>query len=612
MLVVLSILCLAVSAQKRVALVIGNGKYSPVTSYQPFGNLPTPVNDAMGMKNILKAMHYDVTCDTNVNRNRTLELVREFKSKASGADIALLYFSGHGCVIRGEEYIVPSGDISHDMLSSYCVSFEEIRKMLEGCRARVRVAFIDACRSDPASKAPMSVGKKSPELGGFACFYASEKGKTANVGSGNYSVFTKRLIEHIHKHDNLRNVWGAVVDAVVSDDAGQKPSCTSAPNTDIAKIYLNPDKVIIENPYLIVQGLQEVVFRLSPSNMVLSLDDETYSDGQAKILKLGKSYKYQAIAPGYETKEGSIVITSFDDKDYSINLTKLEPATLSVRSNVSDASVYLDGKYIGETPIDNKETLSGVHTIKVKKSGYYSESKTLRLSAGDNYERFVLTKDAPWAWDWDRYKCPNGNVSYHFSPRYQLGFSYDHIFENHFSIGGMVSTSFGVYRGWNFGVESVAVSSVDVNINNGIVTFVESIDGAQQDYSSFVDPHDEAKHYDANALFLVQGGYLPCHLVMLNLGLGAAYHRDKYYMEETYIIKHYPDKSEIVYTPTGNDHWYKQNTKWSPAIRLGAKFFIPIDEDQENCITIGGGYTYLPTTHKYSSWDASIGFSWQF
>lgn len=609
MLVVLSILCLAVSAQKRVALVIGNGKYSPVTSYQPFGNLPTPVNDAMGMKNILKAMHYDVTCDTNVNRNRTLELVREFKSKASGADIALLYFSGHGCVIRGEEYIVPSGDISHDMLSSYCVSFEEIRKMLEGCRARVRVAFIDACRSDPASKAPMSVGKKSPELGGFACFYASEKGKTANVGSGNYSVFTKRLIEHIHKHDNLRNVWGAVVDAVVSDDAGQKPSCTSAPNTDIAKIYLNPDKVIIENPYLIVQGLQEVVFRLSPSNMVLSLDDETYSDGQAKILKLGKSYKYQAIAPGYETKEGSIVITSFDDKDYSINLTKLEPATLSVRSNVSDASVYLDGKYIGETPIDNKETLSGVHTIKVKKSGYYSESKTLRLSAGDNYERFVLTKDAPWAWDWDEYEYPKGNVSYHFSPRYQLGLSYDHIFENHFSIGGMISTSFGAYRGWDWDiVESETYLTIgDVNDLKYKLMY-----GEDQDYSSFVDPYNEAKHYDANALFLVQGGYLPCNLVMFNLGLGAAYHRDKYYMENTYKIEQYFDKDEIVYTPTDDDHWYKQNTKWSPAIRLGAKFFIPLDEDQENCITIGGGYTYLPTTHKYSSWDASIGFSWQF
>lgn len=604
MLVVLSILCLAVSAQKRVALVIGNGKYSPVTGYKPFGNLPTPVNDAMGMKNILKAMHYDVTCDTNVNRNRTLELVREFKSKASGADIALLYFSGHGCVIRGEEYIVPSGDISHDMLSSYCVSFEEIRKMLEGCRARVRVAFIDACRSDPASKAPMSVGKKSPELGGFACFYASEKGKPANVGSGNYSVFTKRLIEHIHKHDNLRNVWGAVVDAVVSDDAGQKPSCTSAPNTDIAKIYLNPDKVIIENPYLIVQGLQEVVFRLSPSNVVLSLDDETYSDGQAKILKLGKSYKYQAIAPGYETKEGSIVITSFDDKDYSINLTKLEPATLSVRSNVSDASVYLDGKYVGETPIDNKETLSGVHTIKVKKSGYYSESKTLRLSAGDNYERFVLTKDAPWAWDWDGYEYPKGNVSYHFSPRYQLGLSYDHIFENHFSIGGMFSTSFGAYRGVNFLTKtSYSYSETDLDGNVAIYS-------GDLEYSSFVDPYNEAKHCDSNVLLLLQGGYLPCNLVMINLGLGAAMHRDKYYMENTYSIM---QKDDVVeYKPVGFPHWYKQNTKWSPAVRLGAKFFIPLDEDQENCITIGGGYTYLPTTHKYSSWDASVGFSWQF
>ena len=97
---------------------------------------------------------------------------------------------------------------------------------------------------------------------------------------------------------------------------------------------------------------------------------------------------------------------------------------------------------------------------------------------------------------------------------------------------------------------------------------------------------------------------------MINLGLGAAMHRDKYYMENTYSIM---QKDDVVeYKPVGFPHWYKQNTKWSPAVRLGAKFFIPLDEDQENCITIGGGYTYLPTTHKYSSWDASVGFSWQF
>ena len=190
-----------------------------------------------------------------------------------------------------------------------------------------------------------------------------------------------------------------------------------------------------------------------------------------------------------------------------------------------------------------------------------------------------------------------------------MGLSYDHIFENHFSIGGMISTSFGAYRGWDWDiVESETYLTIgDVNDLKYKLMY-----GEDQDYSSFVDPYNEAKHYDANALFLVQGGYLPCNLVMFNLGLGAAYHRDKYYMENTYKIEQYFDKDEIVYTPTDDDHWYKQNTKWSPAIRLGAKFFIPLDEDQENCITIGGGYTYLPTTHKYSSWDASIGFSWQF
>lgn len=614
-LVVLSALCMVVSAQKRVALVIGNKNYSG-----DLLSLRTSVQDAVGMKNILTAMKYEVICDSNVNRKKMTELVQEFRDKAQGADIALVYYSGHGCMVNEKYYLVPSGMVNLRTIISEAYPFDDLTSNLKNCIAPVKVAFIDACRNETGTKGgglpggvlPINYEDVDSTKGVFACFYASAKGTKAYEGNGMYSVFTTRLIEYIHKPTNLWEVWNQVKDAVIDDNYEQSPEVTANKIENIGNITLNPDKVHISNPFFIAEGMALVKLNLFPLDAQISFGGTTYSNGQQLYFKLGKSYAYKVAAPGFETEEGTVVITSFNEKEYTVRLTKQEPATLAVTSNVDGARVLLDDKYVGLTPKYNIETLSGKHTIRVEKSGYNPIERTLKLSAGDNFEHLVLRKDYPWAWVWDKYECPKGNVSYHFSPQNQLGLSYDHIFENHLSIGGMVSTSFGVYRGWNFGVESVQISSVDVNINNGIATYVESIYGAQQDYSSFVDPHDEAKHYDANALFLVQGGYLPCHLVMLNLGLGAAYHRDKYYMEDTYIIKHYPDKGETVYTPTGNDHWYKQNTKWSPAIRLGAKFFIPIDKYQENCITIGGGYTYLPTTHKYSTWDASIGLSWQF
>lgn len=612
LLIVLCVLCVTVSAQKKVALVIGNGEYAGY-----FQKLSTPVSDAIGMKNVLTAMHYEVVCDTNVNRVRMKELVGEFREKTRGADIALVYYSGHGCMVKGKYYIAPSGTIDARTISADCFPFDVIVENLKECYAPVRIAFIDACRNSVGSKGVIPMNEDPTKtyfekaVSGFACFYASEDGTEAKTGYGKYSVFTKRLIEHIHEPGNLRDVWSKIVNAVINDSEGegQKPDLTLGGKTKLEKIELNPDKVCVNNPFIIAEGRVAVTLRLFPSGAALSLGKQTYSDGQQLLLDLGKSYACKVSAPGHETKESTILITSLNETEYSIKLEKLEPATLSVISNVDGAVVSLDGKYIGRTPIYKENTLSGKHTIRITSSGYYPKERTLKLSAGDNYERFVLKKDYPWAWDWNEYGCPKGNVSYHFSPRYQLGLSYDHIFENHFSIGGMISTSFGAYRGWDWDIiESETYLTIgDVNDLKYKLMY-----GEDQDYSSFVDPYNEAKHYDANALFLVQGGYLPCNLVMFNLGLGAAYHRDKYYMENTYMIEQYFDKDEIVYTPTDDDHWYKQNTKWSPAIRLGAKFFIPLDEDQENCITIGGGYTYLPTTHKYSSWDASIGFSWQF
>lgn len=32
----------------------------------------------------------------------------------------------------------------------------------------------------------------------------------------------------------------------------------------------------------------------------------------------------------------------------------------------------------------------------------------------------------------------------------------------------------------------------------------------------------------------------------------------------------------------------------------------------DNAITLGGGYTYLPMNHEYSSWDVTAGFCWYF
>lgn len=235
----------------------------------------------------------------------------------------------------------------------------------------------------------------------------------------------------------------------------------------------------------------------------------------------------------------------------------------------------------------------------------------------------------------DGYQLPTGKIdvdvnlpfsviSYHFSPKYQLGvsFLYHPTSDSRFSYGGIISTSFDVYRGWFSSALVHASASSESNSSTEQTMVTTNVNEGQERYSEVVDPYNEAKKYDANALFLFNLGYNVCNGVMLEAGAGAAYHRDKYYMPNMYQLQ----KTVVSDTQTGEivgepiykyikqdiSHWYKQNTKWSPAIRLGTKFLIPLDRFKYYCIAFGGGYTYLPINHKFSSWDANVGFLWYF
>jgi uncharacterized caspase-like protein len=99
-----ALLPLAVSpslAQERVALVIGNGKYVNATA------LPNPSNDARAMTAALRAIGFDVVEGVDLNRIAMEERVRAFLNKAGAANVALLFYAGHGLQVDGRNYLVP-------------------------------------------------------------------------------------------------------------------------------------------------------------------------------------------------------------------------------------------------------------------------------------------------------------------------------------------------------------------------------------------------------------------------------------------------------------------------------------------------------------------------
>ncbi len=91
----------AALAEKRVALVIGNGAY---TNAPPLTN---PKNDAEDMAAALKALGFTVILGLDLDKRAMDHKILEFEKALNGADAGVFHYSGHGLQVAGVNYLVP-------------------------------------------------------------------------------------------------------------------------------------------------------------------------------------------------------------------------------------------------------------------------------------------------------------------------------------------------------------------------------------------------------------------------------------------------------------------------------------------------------------------------
>jgi uncharacterized caspase-like protein len=89
-------------ADKRVALIVGNSSYSAVPT------LPNPSRDANAVAKMFKDAGFE-TVETylDVGNLDFKRAIRKFEDTAMDADIAVLFYAGHGIEIGGINYLVP-------------------------------------------------------------------------------------------------------------------------------------------------------------------------------------------------------------------------------------------------------------------------------------------------------------------------------------------------------------------------------------------------------------------------------------------------------------------------------------------------------------------------
>jgi caspase domain-containing protein len=84
----------------RVALVIGNGAYAHVKA------LPNPPNDARSIAKSLRDIGFAVSRGIDLDRAAMQKMTRDFLREAAHAQLALVYYAGHGVQIDGRNYLV--------------------------------------------------------------------------------------------------------------------------------------------------------------------------------------------------------------------------------------------------------------------------------------------------------------------------------------------------------------------------------------------------------------------------------------------------------------------------------------------------------------------------
>src|SRR6202051_1452740 len=135
--------------------------------------------------------------------------LRDFGDKARGADIAVIYFAGHGLEVDGSNYVVPvDAVLERDAdVEDEAVSLNRILGAPDPA-TELRLVILNACRDNPFAKkmkrtiASRSIGRglvgvEANKPNTFIAFAAKE-GSTAADGDSRNSPFSGALLKALH------------------------------------------------------------------------------------------------------------------------------------------------------------------------------------------------------------------------------------------------------------------------------------------------------------------------------------------------------------------------------------------------------------------------------
>ncbi len=193
---------------KRVALVIGNSGY-------PASALENPRHDAAAMDAALQRLGFKVDTVIDGTKAQLDAAMKGLARRADSADVAAVFYAGHGIQVNGANYIVPidakpqsARDLKREM-----VKLDDIIDDMG--QAKVKLVFFDACRDNPLARSFSRGGSRGlappNEVSGTLISFATKHGNTASDGEEKNSPYTQALIAE------LNNPAGVEIEALLKN-----------------------------------------------------------------------------------------------------------------------------------------------------------------------------------------------------------------------------------------------------------------------------------------------------------------------------------------------------------------------------------------------------------
>ncbi|SFI49451.1 caspase family protein [Bradyrhizobium sp. cf659] len=216
-------------AGKRVALVLAN------SAYQHAPSLTNPVNDGSVMAKTLKDAGFDaVDYRHDLSALDTRRALRDFADATRDADIAVVYYAGHGIEVEGSNYLIPvDAKLERDTdVYDEALSLDRVLVAVEPAKL-LRLVILDACRDNPFGKtmkrtvASRGIGRGlaqvEPTSPNTLIAYSAKAGFTAQDGDGANSPFTVALSKHLTTPGlDVRRAFGFVRDDVLKSTGNKQ------------------------------------------------------------------------------------------------------------------------------------------------------------------------------------------------------------------------------------------------------------------------------------------------------------------------------------------------------------------------------------------------------